>query len=86
MVKLHRAMGSGAAVLDLSFDRLAATRNHWYQRKNIDLCGHHRPNYFAILVPEIGLFSRVCNISLLLLLLLVLLIILILLLLLHLVV
>ena len=52
----ERAIGSGAAVLDLSFSGLATTRNHQYQRRNIDLCGYHRPNNFDILVPEMGRF------------------------------
>ena len=73
MGNLHRAMSSGAAVLDLAFGRLTKTRNHQYQRRNIDLCGYHQPNYFAILVPVMGLFLKVCNRSQLLLLLLLLL-------------
>ena len=82
MGNLHKAMGSGAAVLDRPFSRLATTKKHQYQRKNIDLCGYHRPDYFAIFV-YMCLFSKVCNRSLLLLLLLFLLLLLLLLLLLY---
>ena len=56
MGNLNRATSSVAAALDLSSGRLKTTRNHQYQRKNIDLCDYHRPNYFAILVHEMGLF------------------------------
>ena len=73
MGNLHRAMGSGAAVLDCPFGRLATAKEHQYQRGNIDLCGYHCPNYFAIFVTKMGLLSKVCNRSLLLLLLLLLL-------------
>ena len=58
MGNFYRSMGSRATVLDLAFGGLAATRKHQYQRRNIDLCDYHRLNYFAILVPEMGLFSK----------------------------
>ena len=29
--------------------------------RKIDLCGHHRPNYFARLVLEMSLFPKVCS-------------------------
>ena len=61
MENLHRAMAFGATVLDLLFGWLAATSNTQCQREKIDLCGYHRSDYFARLVPEIGLFSKVCN-------------------------
>ena len=60
MGNLHKAMGSGAAVLDRPFSRLATTKKHQYQRKNIDLCGYHRPDYFAIFV-YMCLFSKVAT-------------------------
>ena len=31
------------------------------QPETTDLCGYYRPNYFAILVLEMGLFSNACN-------------------------
>ena len=61
MGKIHRAMGFGTTVLDLPFGGLATTRNHQYQKRNIGLRRYHNPNYFAILVTEMGLFSKVCN-------------------------
>ena len=48
-------MTSGATALDLPFVGLTATLNHQYQRRSIDLFGYQRPNYFAILVPEMGI-------------------------------
>ena len=54
-------MASGATALELPFGGLAAILNHQYQRRNIDLRGYQLPNYIAILVPEMGPFSKVCN-------------------------
>ena len=59
MGNLHWAVASGATAMTLPFGWLATTPNLHYQRRKIDLCGYHRPNYFARLVPEIGLFSNV---------------------------
>ena len=61
MGNLHRVVVSGATALDLMFGGLTATLNPQYQRRKIYLWGYHCPNYFARLVPEIGLFSKVCN-------------------------
>ena len=61
MENLHRRVVSGATALDRLFSGLTTTQKPQYQRRKIDLCGHHRPNYFARLVPEMGLFSEVCN-------------------------
>ena len=38
---------------------LTTNPNPHYQRRKIDLCGYHRPNYFDRLVPEKGLFSKI---------------------------
>ena len=43
----------------LPFGGFATTLSHQYQRRNIDLCGYQHSNYFAILVPEMGLYSKV---------------------------
>ena len=51
-------MASGATALEIPFGGLTTTQNHQYQRRNIDLCGFHHSNYFAILVTEMGLFQR----------------------------
>ena len=56
-------MASVATALDIPFGRLGATLNHQYQRIDIDLCGYKPPNYFAIVVPEMGLFSKMCKTS-----------------------
>ena len=61
MGNLHIAMASGATALYLPFSGLTTTLNQQYQRINIDLCGCYSPNYFAILVPEMSLISKVCN-------------------------
>ena len=61
MGNLHRAVVSGTTLLDLLFDGFTTTQNPKYQRRKINFCGYHHPNYFARLVPEIGLFSKVCN-------------------------
>ena len=61
MENLHRAKASGTTALDLLFGGLAATSNTQCQREKIDLCGYRRSDSFARLVPEIGLFSKVCN-------------------------
>ena len=56
MGNLHGAMVSRATTLDLPFGQLIPSANSQYQRRKIDLCGCHNPNYFARLVPEMGLF------------------------------
>ena len=53
MGNLHRIVVSGTAALDLLFSGLTTTPNPLYQRRKIDLCRYHHPNYFARLVPEI---------------------------------
>ena len=55
-----RAITSDATALDLPFDGFT-TPNPQYESRKIDFCGYHHPNYFAILVPEMGLFSKICN-------------------------
>ena len=52
--------GKKHCALDLLFGGLTTTPNPQYQRRKIDLCGNHRPNYFLRLVPEVGLFLKVC--------------------------
>ena len=59
MGNLHRAVASRKTAVDLHFGRLTATPNPHYQRRKIGLCGYNHPNYFARLVPEMGLFSKV---------------------------
>ena len=59
MGNLHIVVVSGATALDLLFGGLTATPNSQYRRRKIYLCGHHRSNYFARLVPEMGLFSKI---------------------------
>ena len=54
-------MTSGATSLDFPFGEFTATPNSQYEIKKKDLCDYHHPNYFAILVPEIGPFSKICN-------------------------
>ena len=61
MGNLFIAMTSGVAALDLPFSRFTTTPNPQYESRKIDLCGYHHQNYFSILVPEIGLVSRICN-------------------------
>ena len=61
MGNLLRAITSDATALDLPFGGFATTPNPQYETSKIDLCGYHHPNYFAILVPEMGLFSKICN-------------------------
>ena len=62
MGNLYSVVVSGATALDLLFGGLTANQNLQYQRRKIDLCGCHHPNYFARLVTEMGLFSKVCKI------------------------
>ena len=61
MGNLHKVVVSGATTLEPSFGGLTTTPNPQSQKRKIDLCVCHRPKYFARLVPEIGLFSKVCN-------------------------
>ena len=56
-----RAITSDATALDLPFGGFTTTPNPQYESRKIDFCGYHHPNYFAILVPEMGLFSKICN-------------------------
>ena len=39
MGNIPRAMGPGAAVLDIPFGGLTTTRNNLYERRDMDLCG-----------------------------------------------
>ena len=48
-----------AIVVYIPFSELITTPNCHYQRRKIDLCGCYYPNYFARLVPDMGLFSKV---------------------------
>ena len=61
MGNLHRVVVSGATALDLVFGGLTANPNLQYQRRKIDSCGCLHPSYFARLVTEMDLFSKVCN-------------------------
>ena len=61
MGNLLRAITSDATALDLPFGGFTTTLNPQYEISRIDLCGYHHPNYFAILVPEMGPFSKICN-------------------------
>ena len=56
MGNLDRIVISGATTLDLLLGGLTTIPNPRQQK-----CGCHHPNYFARLVPEIGLFSKVCQ-------------------------
>ena len=42
------------------FGGSTANPNFKNERRKIDFGGYHHPNCFAILVPEIGLFSKIC--------------------------
>ena len=55
-----RAMASEATALDLPFSGFTTTSKHQYKSRKIDLCGYHHPSYFAILVHEMGVFSKIC--------------------------
>ena len=59
MGKIHWAVASGATAVDLPFGGLTTTPNPHYHRRKIGLCACHCPNYFARLVPAIGLFTNV---------------------------
>ena len=61
MGNLHRVVVSEATALNLLFGGLTTNPNPQYQRRKIDLCGCHHPSYFARLVTEMDLFSKVCN-------------------------
>ena len=59
MVNLYWAVASGETAVDPPFDGLTTTPNPHYQNGKIDLCAYHCRNYFARLVPEMRLFSKV---------------------------
>ena len=61
MGTLHIVVVSEATAVDLLFGGLKTTPNPQYQMGKIYLCGYQRLNYFARLVPEMGLFSKICN-------------------------
>ena len=61
MRNLYRVVVSGATDLDLLFGGFTTSPHPQYQRRKIDLCGYHNSNYFARLVSEMRLFSKVCN-------------------------
>ena len=61
MGNLLRAITSDATALDLPFGGFTTTPNLQYETNKIDLYVYHHPNYFAILVHEMGLFSNICN-------------------------
>ena len=61
MGNLLRAITSDATALDLPLGGFTTTPNPQYETSKIDLCGYHHPNYFAILVPEMGIFSNILH-------------------------
>ena len=61
MGNLLRAMTSSATALELPFGGFTTTPNPQYESRTIDLCGYHHPHYFAVVVSEMGLFSKICN-------------------------
>ena len=56
-----RAITSDAIALDLPFVEFTTTPDPQCESRKTDFCGYHHPNYFAILVSEMGLFSKICN-------------------------
>ena len=56
-----KAMKSGATTLNLSFGGFTTISNPQYEKREIDLCGYQHPIHFLILVPKMGLFSKICN-------------------------
>ena len=56
-----RAITSDATALDVPFVGFTTTPKPQYESKKIDFCDYHHPNYFAILDPEMSLFSKICN-------------------------
>ena len=54
-----RTTTSGATALDLPFGGFTTTPKPQYESSEIDLCGYRDPDYFAIIVPEMGLFSKI---------------------------
>ena len=61
MGNLLRGITSDATAVDLPFGGFTTTPQPQLETSKIDLCGYHHPNYFAILVTEMGLFSKICN-------------------------
>ena len=61
MGNLLRATTSDVNVLDLLFGAFTATPNPQYESRKKDLCGYHHLNSFAALIPEMSLFSKICN-------------------------
>ena len=61
MGNLHRVVATGATAIGLFFGGLTTPPNLEHRRRKIDLCGYHHTNYFARLVPDMGLFSKICN-------------------------
>ena len=60
MGNLQRAVAPVATALKLLFGGLTITQKPQYQRRKIELCGYHRPKYFPRLIPDMGLFPKVC--------------------------
>ena len=58
MGNLHWAVASWATAMDVPFGGLTTTPIPQHQMRKIDLLGYHCPNYFARLVPEMGLFWK----------------------------
>ena len=56
-----RARTSDVTALDLPFGGFTTTPNPLHESRKTDFCGYHNPNDVAILVPEMGLLSKVCN-------------------------
>ena len=61
MGNLLRAVTSLTTALDLPFGGFTIIPNPKYESRKIDLCSYHHPSYFAMLVPEICLFSKICS-------------------------
>ena len=56
-----RAITSDPTVVDLQFGGFTTTPNTQYGSGKKDFCGYHHSNYFTILGPKMGIFSKICN-------------------------
>ena len=61
MGNLHRSVAFGATALNLRYGEPTPIKTIIIKNRKIDLCGYHHPNYFARLVPEMGIFSKVLS-------------------------
>ena len=59
MGNVFRTMRSVATALP--FGGFTTIPNPQYESQKINLCGYHHQNYFAIIVPEMDLFSKTYN-------------------------